>query len=234
MSIEQEQQRIADAGEYVIGTLSPAERQALQARLPHDAALLREVYAWQDRLLGLSRKLLPVSPPQGIWPRIAARLDGERGLARAANEPLWRGLRFWQGLSGLALAASVLLATLLASAPQQEAAPRYLVVLQAPQNKAADWVVESVGGRAIRLVPVGAAQPVPAGKVMQFWTKPEGAKGPTSLGLVQPGQVVVVPVDKLPGLAERTLFELTLEPDGGSPYERPSGPILYVGKAVRL
>jgi len=38
----------------------------------------------------------------------------------------------------------------------------------------------------------------------------------------------------LPGLADRTLFELTLEPEGGSPYNKPSGPILFVGKAVRL
>jgi anti-sigma-K factor RskA len=28
------------------------------------------------------------------------------------------------------------------------------------------------------------------------------------------------------------LFELTLEPEGGSPYNRPSGPVLYIGRAV--
>ncbi|MEW9503497.1 anti-sigma factor domain-containing protein, partial [Jeotgalibacillus marinus] len=84
------------------------------------------------------------------------------------------------------------------------------------------------------LVPLGPNEDIPEGKTMQFWTKPEGAKGPTSLGLVKPGQVVVVPVSKLPGLADKTLFELTLEPAGGSPYPKPSGPILYVGRAVRV
>ncbi|TNF12092.1 MAG: anti-sigma factor, partial [Pseudomonadales bacterium] len=28
------------------------------------------------------------------------------------------------------------------------------------------------------------------------------------------------------------LFELTLEPAGGSPYNRPSGPVQYIGRAV--
>ncbi|HCP03638.1 MAG TPA: anti-sigma factor, partial [Pseudomonas sp.] len=28
------------------------------------------------------------------------------------------------------------------------------------------------------------------------------------------------------------LFELTLEPEGGSPLNRPTGPVLYIGRAV--
>ena len=42
-------------------------------------------------------------------------------------------------------------------------------------------------------------------------------------------------LDKLParpGAAD--LFEITLEPEGGSPYDRPSGPILYIGRTIRL
>ena len=30
------------------------------------------------------------------------------------------------------------------------------------------------------------------------------------------------------------LFELTLEPAAGSPLDRPTGPILYIGRAVRM
>ncbi len=116
----------------------------------------------------------------------------------------------------------------------QVQAPRYLAMLQTPDKSATGWIVETVGTDAIRLVQVGDGAAIPEGKTMQFWTKPEGAKGPTSLGLVKPGQVVVVPVRQLPGLAERTLFELTLEPAGGSPYPKPSGPILYVGRAVKV
>ena len=253
MSPQDNQENIGDAGEYVIGTLTGAERQAFEARLQADASLQREVHAWQDRLLGLTARLTPVALPPQLWPRIAARL-GAGPLFQsptqeppAANDPAWSGVRLWQLVSGLSMAAVVVMATVLVAQRQPEptavvqAAPRYLAVLQSPDKNSAGWVVETVasadvrpGEAAIRLVPLGPNEGIPEGKTMQFWTKPEGAKGPTSLGLVKPGQVVVVPVSQLPGLADKTLFELTLEPAGGSPYPKPSGPILYVGRAVRV
>ena len=221
MSPQENQENIADAGEYVIGTLTGAERQAFEARLQADASLQREVHAWQDRLLGLTARLTPVTLPPQLWPRIAARLGAGPLVQAPSMEPMAQ------------------------RQPEPtavvQAAPRYLAVLQSPDKGGAGWVVETVasadvrpGEAAIRLVPLGPNEDIPEGKTMQFWTKPEGAKGPTSLGLVKPGQVVVVPVSQLPGLADKTLFELTLEPAGGSPYPKPSGPILYVGRAVRV
>lgn len=242
------QERTADAGEYVLGTLTPAERRAFESALAGDDGLQREVYAWQDRLLGLTRQLLPVAVSPHLWPRIDARLVAPTrfvapsGAAPAANDALWSSLRFWRWLSGGAVAAAVVMSALLVRTQLppagvesvQAEAPRYLAVLQSPDKLATGWIVETVGPDAIRLVQVGEGAVIPEGKTMQFWTKPEGAAGPTSLGLVKPGQVVVVPKGQLPGLADRTLFELTLEPAGGSPYNKPSGPILFVGKAVRL
>jgi anti-sigma-K factor RskA len=75
---------------------------------------------------------------------------------------------------------------------------------------------------------------VPAGRALQFWTKPQNASGPTSLGLVRAGETVVLPVSRLPAVEAHTLFEITLEPETGSPIGRPTGPILYVGRTVAL
>ena len=163
-------------------------------------------------------------------PRIAARLGAgplfqtpsqgggaASGAPAAANDPAWSGVRFWQLVSGLSMAAAVVMASVLVSqrlpghdpSPQvaQIQAPRYLAVLQRPDKPGAGWVVETVasadtqpGEAAIRLVPLGASDDIPEGKTMQFWTKPEGAKGPTSLGLVKPGQVVVVELVEPPAL----------------------------------
>jgi anti-sigma-K factor RskA len=249
MNLQDPQERSANAGEYVLGTLAPEEKRTLESALATDSALLREVYAWQDRLLGLTRRLSPLPVPAAVWPRVAARLQDPPARATvqadrpAANDAVWSSVRFWQAVSGGALAAAVVLGVMLVSplgerglsgGQQVAQAPRYLAVLQSPDNAATGWVVETVGADAIRLVQVGEGAVIPEGKTMQFWTKPEGAQGPTSLGLVKPGQVVTVPIRQLPGLADRTLFELTLEPAGGSPYNKPSGPILFVGKAVRL
>lgn len=245
MNLDDADERSATAGEYVLGTLAPDEREAFERALQTDTALRAEVYAWQDRLLGLARRSAPVEPAAGGWAVIEARLPGPGtdrpvappAIAHAANDPLWQRLRRWQITGGLAIAASLLLASVLVlRAPGWSPPERYLAVLQAPEGQAADWVVEITAGRSVRLVPVGsrAGNPVPPGKALQFWTKPQGAAGPTSLGLVRAGMVTELPAARLPAVEPQTLFELTLEPEAGSPIGRPTGPILYVGRSVRL
>lgn len=246
MSLDDPHERSATAGEYVLGTLGAAERAEFERALAEDTALQAEVYAWQDRLLGLAARVAPAEPKSGLWPAIDAGVrSGQvastapaspRGAAApAANDPAWRRLRRWQWTSGLAIAASLVLATLLVlRAPAPADAPRYLAVLQAPGSNTTGWVVEATAGGRLRLVPVGTTEAVPPGKALQFWTKAEGAAGPTSLGLVRAGQVTELPVATLPTLEARQLFELTLEPETGSPIGRPTGPILFVGRSVRL
>lgn len=246
MSLDDPHERSATAGEYVLGTLDAAERAEFERALKEDAALQAEVYVWQDRLLGLAGRVAPAEPAAGLWSAIEAGLrPGAAASAGAvapavsvppaANDPAWRRLRRWQWTSGLAIAASLVLATLLVlRAPAPADAPRYLAVLQAPGSNATGWVVEATAGGQLRLVPVGTTEAVPPGKALQFWTKAEGAAGPTSLGLVHAGQVTELPVATLPTLEARQLFELTLEPEAGSPIGRPTGPILFVGRSVRL
>jgi anti-sigma-K factor RskA len=232
--LDDAEDRSAAAGEYVLGTLTAAERAAFEAALAGDAALRAAVYAWQDRLLPLRRQAEPAEPAAGLWARIEARLP-RAPQAEAANDPLWQRLRRWQLGSALATAAALLLATLLVlRVPTPPAdGPRFLAVLQHPDTQAAGWIVEA-SARGVRLVPVGASAAVPPGKALQFWTKAEGAAGPTSLGLVPAGQVTELPFAKLPTLEAQQLFELTLEPETGSPIGRPTGPILYVGRTVPL
>lgn len=233
--------RAAAAGEYVLGTLAADDHAAVVAALPQDAALRADVYAWQDRLLALSARAPAVDPEPAAWKRLDLAL-GSRTAPRAvspgrsspARLSWWQGLRFWQGLSGAALAASLVLALRLAMPPGAEG-PRYLAVLESPDGRrAAGWVVELQAGGALRLVPTGDTPPVPPGRALQFWTKPQGAAGPTSLGLVRAGQTLEMPVARLPAVGAQQLFEITLEPEGGSPVGRPTGPILFVGRTVAL
>ena len=232
--------RDAAAGEYVLGTLSAEEHAAFVQQLAVDTDLQALVYAWQDHLLGLARHAAPVEPPATLWPRIEQRL-GATPLPAAtrpsapANQPSWRLVRLWQSASGFAAAAAVALAVLLVQQPPADApaGPRYLAVLQGP-DKDTGWVVEVTAGDRVRLVPIGTTAEPPEGKTLQFWTKAEGATGPTSLGLVRTGAVYELPAQKLPQIGERQLFELTLEPAGGSPIGRPTGPVLFLGKSVRM
>ena len=214
------------AAEYVLGLASDEERAAVERDLARDFALRRAVYYWQDRLFAMTRIPDPAEPSPALWPRIEASLGPARRAARAG---WWGSLALWRAVSAVTLALVVVLGVrYLAPAP----AERYVAVLQNDQ-KVAGWVVEIEARGSVRLVPL-AATPVPPQRALQFWTKAPSATAPTSLGLVPGDRPTVLPASRLPALEPETLFELTLEPEGGSPIGRPTGPILFVGRAVAM
>ncbi len=242
-------ERAASIGEYVLGTLNADDHEAFATALAHDQALMAEVYQWQDKLLGLSVRVAPATPPMDLWSRIEGALGASPHLvsqpaapptpvrvAMPPKTPWWRRLQLWQGLSVAGAVASLLLAVLLVGRVGVPEAPgaRYLAILQSPDTQATGYIVELDARRKLRLIPVGQSPAVPAGRALQFWTKAQGAAGPTSLGLVRPGEVVELPLSRLPAVEAQQLFEITLEPEAGSPLDRPTGPILFVGKTVAL
>ncbi len=226
----------AMAGEYVLGTLPASGRRAVEAALVNDAALRAAVDGWQARLLPLTALAAPVAPGPGLWQRIehslapsVARTQGASPAASLAQ--WWNNLNLWRGVAAGAMAAAAILAVVLAPGLNPAPAHKLMVVLASPQSMKPGWVIESKDGRSLRLVPLENVV-VPQKKSLQFWTKADGWKGPVSLGLVTPGQPLEVSLDKLPPMQPNQLFEITLEPEQGSPIDRPTGPILYIGRAV--
>lgn len=229
MNLLDPEERSALAGEYVLGTLSDAEQTVFALALARDPALRAEVVAWQDRLLGLAPPTVAVAPPPSLWSRIA------QTVAAHAQHPRWQRLGFWQGLTAAAAFGCLVLAVSLAThLGGTAAAPHLVAVLQSPDKATLGWLVEAHRGGTVRLLPLSGGAPVPPGSALQFWTQGERDAGPTSLGLVTPGTAVVVPAARIPGLGERQLFEITLEPAGGSPLNRPTGPVLFIGHAVKV
>jgi anti-sigma-K factor RskA len=213
------------AGEYVLGTLSAGERRRVELSLPHEPALRAAVAAWEARLLPLTAIAAPTEPSAQVWTRVAASLAGARKAVPAARVlKWWERLSVWRTLAASGFAAAAIMAVV----PRLQApvaAPRYMVVLAAPNSMAPGWIVQ---------VDTEGATSVAADKSLQLWTKGEGWKGPVSLGLVQPGKAVDISLAKLPPLQANQLFEITLEPKSGSPIGRPTGPILYIGRAVQM
>lgn len=236
------------AGEYVLGTLTAASRDTVTQRLYTDTALQQAVAEWEARLLPLTQLAEPVTPPAALWTRIDQSLQTTIGplatesspqqRSRGARAPLgerwWNHLGLWRGLAGSGFAmVAVLAAVLVTSVAPVAAPPQFLVVLVAPQDKAPGWVVQASSPQQIRLIPLGVME-VPADKALEFWTKADDWNGPVSLGLVKPGQPLQIPLDKLPPLQPNQLFELTLEPPTGSPIGKPTGPIQFIGRAVKV
>jgi anti-sigma-K factor RskA len=224
------------ASEYVLGTLEPGQRRDVQNRLAMDPDLRAAVDAWEERLLALTELAEPQTPSPTLWGRIERSLNHQdRRDSRPAPtaQSWWNLLPLWRGLAGAGLVASLLLGMLMLNRPATENPTTYLVVLVAPQNQAPGWVIQANNPTQIQLIPLSVSQ-VPADKALQFWTKADGWQGPVSLGMVEPGHTLSVPLDKLPPLQPNQLFELTLENPNGSPTGKPTGPIQFIGRAVKV
>jgi anti-sigma-K factor RskA len=228
------------AGEYVLGTLGAEQRAEVQRRLEREADLRKAVDDWEIRLLALTDLAKPIVPSASLWNRIEQSLDalstapGTQATAqRDRVTRWWDSLNLWRSVAGFGVAASLALTAVLVTQQPAKPLPSYLVVLVAPQDKAPGWVIQANNSRDIQLIPLGETS-IPDDKALQFWTKADDWQGPVSLGLVKPGQVLSVPLDSLPPLQPNQLFELTLERSTGSPVNKPTGPIQFIGRAVKV
>jgi anti-sigma-K factor RskA len=225
------------AGEYVLGTLPIAEREAFEARLANDPELQQAVAAWEERFFPYTAMVDPVTPSDYLWPRIKRSLNAAAAAKPAPSSiprrRLVHSLPFWRGAAGFGLAAALVMGVMLTNVSDEPATPEYMVVLLAPQTQSAGWVVQAANRQEIQLIPLGSFE-VPEGKALEFWTKADDWQAPVSLGLVEPGQPIRLRLDELPPLEDNQLFELTLEDETGSPTGLPTGPIEFIGRAVEI
>lgn len=226
------EERRALIGEYLLGLLSEQEAAEVRQLLEEDEQAARMALEWERHFLELSDQLSAQTPSPALWPRIRQSLGLHEAPRSSPLSNWWNSLLTWR-LTAAALAMALLVAVLtpLLRAPDI-AGERYTVVLQQPGEAAKPgWVIQVNRDGTLQLDPLVADQ-VPEGRALQFWTLIDPADGPRSLGLVEAGQPLRLPAEQIGAVQAGQLFELTLEPAGGSPYNRPSGPVLYIGRAV--
>jgi anti-sigma-K factor RskA len=210
------------AAEYVLGTLEAREAAAVARAIATDADLAARVAAWEERFAPLVALATPEAPPPGLWARIEAALDPQ---PRVPAAPWWRRLADpWRigALGATAVAAGLAAFLVLRPAPE----PLMMTVLLTDREQPA-WLVQADRGQ-LRLASLNT-RPAPPDRVLELWALPQGATAPTSLGLIPAdGRITVRPatIRPHPGM----LIEITLEPPGGSPIGRPTGPIQFIGR----
>src|SRR5260221_12560552 len=79
------------AAEYVLGSLSPEERQEVEARRKVDRALSDAVEAWEKRLGTLGDAAPAIEPPPQLFAKIAHRIWGGGGEAFQIAGFAWLG-----------------------------------------------------------------------------------------------------------------------------------------------
>lgn len=223
------------AGEYVLGLLDEDATAEVEASLGRDADLARRVAAWETRLAPLAGLLRPVRPRHDGWIALDRALAPSGRRTRDRLGALWASAPLWRGVAALASAAAILVAVVPLREPPADPPPRYVALLQTRDGGGAEtgpgWLIQVAEDGTVRSVPFGRVEPG-TGRALQLWTLWDPARGPVSLGVLPPGGSVRLPRESLPVIGGGQLFEITLEPLAGSPTGRPTGRVLFIGRAA--
>ncbi len=238
------------AADYAMGLLEPADEARAESRVTAEPEFAAAVEAWRARLSEFDSSVETTPPTPELWGRIAGSikpetviaLPGARAAVRGAT--LWESIAFWRlaGIGGVfatlifafiaigALATSKQLRNDLTALAQRK--PVYVAVLVNDTTKETGAVVNAFSNGRIEVIPLRAID-IPAGRTLQVWTLWDRAVGPKSLGTSGQSKTLQLDLGDLPDTIADQVFEITLEPEGGSPIDRPTGPILFKGNAAR-
>ena len=226
------------AAEYSLGLAAGEDRSRAEQMLA-DADFTAEVARWRGRLAPLSNEVGAQSPPEGVWNRIAQRIDtpGER---QPNVVVLRRRVTAWKAATAgmTALAASLALVLLVqprASAPpvptvQLQPASAPMVAMLGGDGKdmkvVATW---NPDGRQLVLA-VAGEMPADPDHAHELWVIPAGGT-PRSLGTMQSArQTHMRLADALADLLQKgATIAISVEPPGGSPTGAPTGPVVASG-----
>jgi anti-sigma-K factor RskA len=222
---------IALAGEYVLGVLDAAEHDAAHARIESDAVFATEVAAWEQRLNPLLNHPAETPSPH-VFDRISASLPAPRAIASNDNT---QSLRWWQGISGAAIAASLVMAVMLfntnTNAPPAVVAPApsqiLVAAMSATQGPQAMTARYDVGAGELLITPVA----IDTKKLYpELWIiNPAGeAKSLGMLAQDRPSKIIVSPALR-DRMAAGSKLAVTAEPIGGAPGGKATGPIVVIG-----
>jgi anti-sigma-K factor RskA len=116
MNVADPELRDLMAAEYVLGTLSGADRRRFERLLSGDRDLRDLVEHWELKLNPLADSVAPVEPAAHVWDEIARRtatapdaIPEPEPVRESWLDRLWGSLGFWRGATALAAATAAAL-----------------------------------------------------------------------------------------------------------------------------
>ncbi|MBX2806243.1 MAG: anti-sigma factor [Hyphomicrobiales bacterium] len=230
------------AAEYVLGTLDSAERSAASARRLQDPALDRAIQHWDHRMLPLLKHVQAVSPSADLFAKIEARIDLRAQFAKpvkhetpAANVVAmrrqivrWRAATIGATAIAAALAGFIILASPTPTPTLTLDSNRFFAVFQENDQLPEFLLSINLETRELTIRPVNA--PNMPDRTYQLWIVAEElGQSPRSLGLLN---TVSTPTQKRlsefdSSVLRGATFGISVEPKGGSPTGKPTGPALH-------
>ncbi len=217
------------AAEYVLGTLDDAERTAVSARVQREPALRAAVAEWERCLAPLNAATPALAPRGHVFEKISNELDRRRDPASTNVVSLRQSRNRWRMAALAASVISVVLGGVFLFDRFIKPAPADQFVAVFNENDRQPSFILSINLKTRELtIRSVAAEPQPE-KSYQLWiVADELGPGPRSLGLLAPLQTPTrKTLDIEPGVLQSATFGISIEPEGGSPVDRPTGPAIH-------
>lgn len=209
-------------GEYLLGTLQGAARRRFERALREEPLAARRLRYWQGLFAPRYASAIETKPAPAVWKRLERSLELER-----YRQPWFRRPGFWRAWAIAATAALVAVVGL-------QLVPRPEVVVPIAQLSGKDPAAGQVTAHLSkdgRTMVLHSARPVIAGPAQSYelWLlTPEG----TALSLAVLGSLDArfeVPEGHRRRVRQGGQLAVTVEPAGGSPTGRATGPVILVG-----
>ena len=223
--------------EYVLGVLDADERAQVERQIAESEAAAAAVERWRRQLLPLAEEIAPEWPTARVWQRIRGelQLDGSRLSGEPGASPgVWESLRFWHRLSlatGVLLAAAcVAIVALVVRRPAAPAIP-YMASTITEAGGRVGWTATMDIARARMIVVPAAPHGVSAAHSPELWLIPHDGK-PIPVGVISATAAITLrlPPALLAQLGPTAVLAVSVEPLGGSPTGKPTGPVIGQGK----
>jgi anti-sigma-K factor RskA len=219
------------AAEYVLGLLDADAIATAEARLARDPVFAAAVAGWQDRTAPWLDAVPSQAPDPAMWDRINAALppaasnDNIASLERQVGR--WRMLATGAGAMAAALALVVGLRVINPPTPPAAVtpAPALMATLTLPDGGGLFNVM--IDPQNNRFVATPANVTGDGVHVHQLWVM-DAAGEPRALGLTNPAaphRAAIMPA-AIDTLSPGATIAMSVEPLGGSPTARPSGPVI--------
>jgi len=244
----------AQAGEYVLGTLSHSDWVTFKKAAEHDAQAQELIAYWEETLQPLADSLEPKQPPSSVWNAVAGRIfelpEHDPGVVslesyKVAEKQLASKVDRWRSFAGLAAVASIALASLTWITHQElrdqppavtiaEVTEYDSIAIIRDEDALPLWVVDSILREGLVRVTAIAPPSIDDAKVYELWLVKPDDGGVQSMGLIPKSsdQSFVLNVDAADD--QPVAFAVSLEDTGGSRLNVPSGPVLYQGVVQSL
>ena len=220
-----EQHRLLDAlcGEYLLGTLRGGARLRFERALKEQPLAALRLDYWQRIFAPRFTPMIEMQPSTRVWKRLEHELD----LSRYRTQ-WYRRVAFWRGWAVAATAALVLAIGFQTIKPEiQVSAPVEIAQLTGKEISRVSASL-SPDGRTLELRAVRPTRAEPA-KSYELWLLPANGGAISLAVLTTLDARFALPPGQVERLRAGAKLAVTLEPAGGSPEGKATGPVILIG-----